>query len=323
MGYRVIKTAVATLAAIYAATLLQLDNPLSAGILAIMGVDTTRWRGLRTVFARFGASVVGLGVASMLFYFFGFHIWVLSVYILLAFPVVARFGFSAGVVTGAVVVFHLFGSGDISWASIGNEIALLLIGLGIATLLNLAYMPKESKTLESLRSRTEESFSGVFAGMASYLRDPEIVWSGGEMLDAESAIERGVAVAKRAQENRFVQQNEPWLLYFHMRRQQLDSIELMMESVAIVSQRVPQALDIAALFERLSVDVRSEYYEGNTERELARLEQQFKRMELPSTREEFETRAALFSLCRELRRFLSIAMREKKQRSSSPNQVIQ
>lgn len=323
MGFRVIKTAVAALAAIYAAMLLQVDNPLAAGILAIMGVDTTRWRGIRTVLARFGASAIGLGVASLLFYFFGFHIWVLSLYILLAFPLITRFGFKEGVVTGAVVVFHLFASGVVSWKTVGNEIELLLIGLGWATVFNLAYMPKEGKALEALRGTVESSFSAVFAELARFLRDPSALWSGSELLSAETAIEQGVAVATRARENRLVPQNEPWLVYFHMRRQQFDSIQQMMEAVALVSRRVPQALDIAELFERLSEDVRSAYYEGETERRLDRLDLAFKGMELPRTRDEFETRASLFALTRELRRFLSIAKRLKKQRSSSPNQVIE
>ncbi|GIO11544.1 hypothetical protein J19TS2_10990 [Cohnella xylanilytica] len=323
MGFRVIKTAVAALTAIYAAILLQVDNPLSAGILAIMGVDTTRWRGLRTVFARFGASLVGLAVASLLFYFCGFHIWVLSVYILIAFPLIARFGFKEGVVTGAVVVFHLFSSGEIGAKTIGNEVLLLLIGLGWATFFNLVYMPKEGKTLEALRRTTEEGFAAVFGELARFLRDPGTVWSGDEMLKAEAAIEEGIVVAKRTRENRLIPQTEPWLLYFHMRRQQLDSIQLMMESVALASQRVPQALDIARLFDGLAEDVRSEFYEGKTELRLDKLEAEFRGMPLPATRDEFETRAALFQLCRELRRFLSIAKREKKRRSSSSRQVIE
>jgi len=323
MGFRVIKTAVAALTAIYAAILLQVENPLSAGILAIMGVDTTRWRGLRTVFARFGASLVGLVVASLLFYFCGFQIWVLSVYILIAFPLIARFGFKEGVVTGAVVVFHLFSSGEVSAKTIGNEVLLLLIGLGWATFFNLVYMPRESKTLEALRRTTEEGFAAVFGELARFLRDPSTVWSGDEMLKAEAAIEEGIVVAKRTRENRLIPQTEPWLLYFHMRRQQLDSIQLMMESVALASQRVPQALDIARLFDGLAEDVRSEYYEGKTELRLDKLESEFRSMPLPATRDEFETRAALFQLCRELRRFLSIAKREKKRRSSSTRQVIE
>ncbi len=323
MGFRVIKTAVAALTAIYAAILLQVENPLSAGILAIMGVDTTRWRGLRTVFARFGASLVGLAVASLLFYFCGFQIWVLSVYILIAFPLIARFGFKEGVVTGAVVVFHLFSSGEVSAKTIGNEVLLLLIGLGWATFFNLVYMPRESKTLEALRRTTEEGFAAVFGELARFLRDPSTVWSGDEMLKAEAAIEEGIVVAKRTRENRLIPQTEPWLLYFHMRRQQLDSIQLMMESVALASQRVPQALDIARLFDGLAEDVRSDYYEGKTELRLDKLESEFRGMPLPATRDEFETRAALFQLCRELRRFLSIAKREKKRRSSSTRQVIE
>lgn len=323
MGFRVIKTAVAALTAIYAAILLQVENPLSAGILAIMGVDTTRWRGLRTVFARFGASLVGLAVASLLFYFCGFQIWVLSVYILIAFPLIARFGFKEGVVTGAVVVFHLFSSGEVSAKTIGNEVLLLLIGLGWATFFNLVYMPRESKTLEALRRTTEEGFAAVFGELARFLRDPSTVWSGDEMLKAEAAIEEGIVVAKRTRENRLIPQTEPWLFYFHMRRQQLDSIQLMMESVALASQRVPQALDIARLFDGLAEDVRSEYYEGKTELRLDKLESEFRGMPLPATRDEFETRAALFQLCRELRRYLSIAKREKKRRSSSTRQVIE
>ncbi|MBB6730378.1 aromatic acid exporter family protein [Cohnella zeiphila] len=323
MGIRVIKTAVATLTAIYAAMLLNVDNPLAAGILAIMGVDTTRWRGVRTVLARFGASAVGLGVASALFYFFGFHIWVLSVYILIAFPLVARAGFKEGIVTGAVVVFHLFATGVVSVHTISNELFLLLIGLGWATFFNFVYMPKEKKTLEKLREETELGFAAVFAELARYLRNPDRIWSGGELLATESAVEEGMAVANRARENRLLPQTEPWLLYFHMRRQQLDSIQSMMESVALASERVPQAQDIAGLFERLADDVRSDYYEGQTETGLDSLERQFKSMALPATRDEFETRAALLQLCRELRRYLSIAKREKKRRSSSQQSVIE
>ena len=47
-----------------AALLLGVDNPLAAGILAILGIDTTRWRGMKTVFARFVASVLGLIVSD-------------------------------------------------------------------------------------------------------------------------------------------------------------------------------------------------------------------------------------------------------------------
>jgi len=323
MGFRVIKTAAATLAAIYTAYLLGVENPLAAGLLAILGVETTRWRGIRVVAARFGASVLGLGLASLLFGLVGFHIWVLAVYILLAFPALGRFGLKEGVVTGAVVVFHLFARGEVTLHALGTELALLAIGLGWATVFNLAYMPKENKALTELRYLTEHAFSEVFSRLAEYLRNPDTVWDGDEILQAESAIEEGILIANRARENRLIPQDEPWQLYFQMRRQQFESIQLMMECIALVSRHVPQADLIAVLFDRLQQDVRSEYYEGETERMLTELEQGFRGLPLPRTRDEFEIRAALFHLSRELRRFLSVAVRMKKRKSTSAHAIIQ
>lgn len=323
MGFRVIKTAIATLVAIYTAFLLDIDNPLGAGLLAILGVETTRWRGLRSVFARFMASVLGLFLASVLFETVGFEIWVLSMYIVIAYPVLARVGLKDGIVTGSVVVFHLFASGEVSMHTIGTELQLLLIGLGWATVFNLIYMPKEGKTLEKLRHETEAAFSEIFRELAIHLRNPDTVWAGEEVLASSQAIDEGIEVAGRARENRFIPQNEPWLLYFHMRRGQLESIQLMMESVAFISRRLPHADLIAELFDRLTSDVKSEFYEGETERRLGELDKSFRGMPLPATREEFETRAALFQLTRELRRYLSIASRVKKRKSPSASSIIQ
>lgn len=323
MGFRVIKTAAATLAAIYTAYLFGVENPLSAGLLAILGVETTRWRGIRTVVVRFMASVSGLLVASILFQFIGFHIWVLAVYILIAYPLLARTGLKDGIVTGSVIVFHLFARGEVTLDVIMTEIQILVIGLGWATIFNLIYMPKENKNLELLRIRTEQGFSVIFSRLAQYLRNPDSLWDGKEMLQTESAIEEGIEVSKRARENRLIPQDEPWQLYYQMRRQQLESIQLMMESVAFVSRHVPQAELIAVLFDRLTEDVKSEFYEGETERMLIELEASLKGMQLPTTREEFEIRSSLFHLLRELRRYLAIASREKKRKSTSTKAVIQ
>lgn len=323
MGFRVIKTAAATLAAIYTTYLFGVNNPLSAGLLAILGVETTRWRGIRIVFTRFMASVLGLLLASILFEFIGFHIWVLAVYILIAYPILARTGLKDGIVTGSVIVFHLFAWGEVTLEVIMTELQLLAIGLGWATVFNLIYMPKESKTLAILRSRTEQGFSDIFRRLAQHLRNPDSLWDGKEVLQTESAIEEGTEVSKRARENRLIPQDEPWQLYYQMRRQQLESIQLMMESVAFVSRHVPQAELIAVLFDRLTMDVKSEYYEGETERMLIELEKSLKGMTLPATRDEFEIRSSLFHLLRELRRFLAIASREKKRKSTSASAVIQ
>lgn len=105
--------------------------------------------------------------------------------------------------------------------------------------------------------------------------------------------------------------NEAWTAYFIMRKEQLSRIEGMLELISQVYQRMPQGEFAAVLFDRLSVDVNQEEYTGITEQMLAELEEDFKKMELPSTREEFEIRSAILQLCRELSLYLAVSKKNK------------
>ncbi|MOA18065.1 hypothetical protein D3C78_1383510 [compost metagenome] len=102
-----------------------------------------------------------------------------------------------------------------------------------------------------------------------------------------------------------------------MRRQQLESIQQMLVSLARVYERFPQSGPIADVLERLAEDVKSEEYQGFAEEQLIELSKMFRAMELPQTRDEFEVRAALRMLLHELDRFLHIAKRLKKKKEAS------
>lgn len=312
MGFRVIKTAVATLLAIFTADALGIDAPLSAGLLAILGVDVTRKRSLKTVSSRFFASLLGLMMAFVLFYFLGFHFWVLAAYILIAFPIISRAHFKEGIVTSSVVVFRVFGGEALSLHILLTQIELLIIGLGYATLVNFAYMPKDENKLKELRSKAESLFAVIFQQIAKSLRDPYHVWDGKELIEAGKLVEEGKLTAHRVLENQMIKPDEGWSIYFYMRKQQLERVEYMLELLSRVYQRMPQGEVTAMLFDQLSQDVLNEVYTGQTEDMLHELEQYFRQMELPSSREEFELRSTLLQLCRELDMYLQIAKKHKK-----------
>jgi uncharacterized membrane protein YgaE (UPF0421/DUF939 family) len=316
MGIRVVKTALAAIAAIYTAVYFGLEPPLGAGILAILGVEVTRMKGLKSAIVRFIASVLGLFLASLIFTLFGFHIWAVAVFILITFPILSRFQLKDGIVTSSVIVFHLFNREEVTSAIIGNEIMLLFAGLGWATVLNFVYMPKDEKQLTSNRLAIEDNFSVIFTEMALTLRNPSHVWGGEELLAAFQAIEDGAQRSIRNRENRIWGQEHYWSTYFEMRRQQLDSVQKMLVELAFVYEKWPQGVLIAELLERLASDVKSEVYEGSVETRLQELSLRFRGMELPRTREEFEVRAALLTLLHELQRYLAIAKRLKRKRQS-------
>lgn len=311
MGFRVIKTTVATVLAIVIAHLLGISNPLSAGLLAILGVDVTRKRSIQTVNSRFCASILGLIMSSVLFYLFGFHIWVLAVYILIGFPIISRANLKEGIVTSSVVVFRVFGGEDISFEALFTQVLLLIIGLGSAMVVNLMYMPNEEDKLTGIRRTVDGLFGRIFGQIASQLRDPNYIWNGQELIEASHEVELGLSTAQRALDNQVISPNEAWTIYFYMRKQQLDRIESMIQLISQVYQRMPQGESTAVLFDQLSQDVKQETYTGTTEHMLKVLEMEFKAMELPASREEFEIRSAILQLCRELALYLDISKKSK------------
>ena len=313
MGIRVIKTAVAVLASIYIAQWFGVRSPLSAGLLAILGVDVTKKKGLRTSFQRIAASLVSVTLSSILFGVLGFEIWVISLCILLLYPILVRLKLKEGAVTSSVVMFHIFMAKPITIDLILNEVALLLVGLGTATLINIVYMPREDKQLHAIRKRLEVCLSGILMQISMHLKDTDYIWSGSELLEAQELLEQGLEAARRSMENSLLQEESLWTSYFIMRNEQMDSIDRMIQLVAQVYKTLPHGELLAAVFERLSEDVKVDYYTGRSEKAMESLIGSYRQMPLPLSREEFEVRSALLQLMMELKAFLGVAKREKKQ----------
>ncbi|WP_438350979.1 aromatic acid exporter family protein [Paenibacillus sp. FA6] len=311
MGIRVIKTAIATLMSILIADMVGIPSPQGAGLLAILGVEVTRKRSLRTISARFFASIVGLLFACMLFAVFGFHYWVLGLFVLFGFPLIVKTSFKEGIVTSSVVVFRIFGGEDLSFPVLLTQVELLVIGLGSAMVVNMIYMPKVSEQMIEIRHKVDGLFAVIFKHISRTLHDPSYIWDGSELIEASKAIAEGSQAANRAMENQMLHPDAAWNIYFYMRKEQLDLILVMVQRIADVYQKLPQGELVAELMEQLSHDVTETEYTGRTEMLLEKLEQDFKEMDLPTNREEFEIRSSILQLCRELSLYLKIAKKSK------------
>lgn len=322
MGIRVIKTAAAVFFAIIIANALHLHYALSAGLLAILGVDVTIRKSLKSVSERIAATVIGLLFGSFVFFVFGFSTWVVAMFVLIYYPLMVKVKMADSIVSSSVLVFHIVSEGAVNLSNLMNEIWLLLVGLGTACVINLLYLPKADRKLAELRLRVDGLYSAIFMHFSAHLKDPSTIWDGREILDATDAIRDGVDSARKAAENKLFQVNDQWILYFEMRRQHFDSIQRMIDLIAQIYQSLPQGESVAKLFAVLSEDVKSEYYTGKSEAELLKLEQQFKTMPLPATREEFEMRSALLQLCLELKQYLSISKKVKKTRQEHVHSAL-
>lgn len=282
MGFRVLKTALAVIIAMYLAHVLDVKSPAAAGLLAILGIEVTKKKGIQSALHRIGASMLALLTGSLLFMVLGFHVWVVGIFILVVFPILHRLRITEGAVTGAVVMLHLFAYESAGWMAVLNEILLLLVGLGTATLINIAYMPKTDKAIEAHKQRIESLFSDIFVNMAKHLRDNTVIWDGKELLEVSEEINHGAGLAKRTMENTLIFGGDPYLqVYFFMRGEQLESIHRMIDLVAQVYQTLPQGEWVAAILEDISQSVKEDYYTGEAEKELQALDARYKQLPLP------------------------------------------
>lgn len=311
MGIRVIKTAIAAVMAIYIADWLSITSPLSAGLLAVLGVDVTRKRTIRNAFQRYASSILGLLFAALIFKIFGFYIWVIALFILITYPVLSRMKLKDGIITSSVIVFHVFSAGQISIDILINEVLLLSIGLGAGTLINLIYMPGSEERLEKTREHVEILFSDIFSYFAKHLRETNTIWDGHELLEATDQIREGLLLAHRSSENSLFRADDNWFVYFVMRQQQLESIHRMVDIIAHVYTILPHGHLVAELFEELSMNVKTKYYTGKVSDMLVQVEQEFKQTNLPVSRSEFEVRSSIMQLAIELKNYMSIAKSQK------------
>lgn len=305
MGYRTIKTAIGTAVSIWIAFLLQLDFPTSVGIITILCIQTTKRRSLKSGVNRFYASIIGLLSGGLIFCVAGYHPIILSLFILFYIPLLVRLKIQEGFVTSIVVLLHVYTLNSFTLSIFLNEIQLIIIGVGVAFLVN-SYMPSLSKDIQEYKDVIEKKFQTILYEFSAYLKDNERTWNGKELIEVEEIINKAKSIAIKDVENHLLRKQHKDYHYFEMREKQLELLKRMMPIVSSLNKNVKQSETFSLYLEDLSQNIHS----GNTTDLSLKKLQENKRLiqetELPITREEFETRANLHYLINEIENYLTI-----------------
>ncbi|MEI4770012.1 aromatic acid exporter family protein [Psychrobacillus sp. FJAT-51614] len=308
MGYRTIKTAVGAGLAIWIASLLDLEFATFAAIIVIMCIERTKKKTLITIKDKFFASLLSLILGGLFFEVLGYNPIVFSLFILLFVPILVRAHIQGGFVTSMVVVLHVYTVKDANWAMFLNELYIILIGMGIALLVN-SFMPNFKRDIENFKKEIEQKFEILLFELSAHLRDNMRNWDGKEILEVEDLINQSKSIAIQDVENHLLRKQNKDYYYLEMREDQLELLKHMMKIVAIFSSSsldVKQKEMFAEFLENLSRNVHSGDTTDISLNELEELNALISKMELPKTREEFEVRANLFYLIYEMKNYLNI-----------------
>lgn len=305
IGYRTAKTALGTTLAIMLAQFLELDHYTSAGIITILCIQVTKKKSLKSSWARFLACLIAMIFSFVFFEGIAYHPLVIGVLLLFFIPTTVVAKATEGIVTSTVVIFHLFSEEQITLEIIGNELSIVVIGIGMALIMNL-YMPSVEKKLKNLQIEIEENLAVIFQEIERYLTEKDQKWDGKEITKTAKLIDEAKTTAFRDVENHFLRHENSYYHYFKMREKQFEIIERVIPIVTSIHIAMEQSKMIADFLHELSLNI----HPGNTANkflnQLQEMKRSFEEMDLPKTREEFEARAALLHFIREMEQYLVI-----------------
>lgn len=305
IGSRTLKTSIGTVIAISIAKFFELEHYTSAGILTILCVQVTRKKSFITAWQRFSAALIGIIFSFIFFEGIGYHPLIIGLILLLFIPTTVYLKITQGIVTSSVIILQFYNVNNMNLPSIMNGIFIIIIGIGVALLMNL-YMPSAEDKLLTLQKQLEAHFKKIFKEISSYLREGDHLWDGKEITLSYEVLQEGKGLALQNIENQFRRNEDEFYHYFKMRDRQFEIIERMLLLVS--------SLNIPMLHSRMIADLIDEIAEAisanNTAiiflAKLEDLQRSFKEMPLPQTREEFEVRASLFNFLAELERYLTL-----------------
>lgn len=304
IGLRTIKTAFGAALAIFIAEFLGLKYASAAGIITILSIQNTKKTSLVIAFQRIASTVLALFISCVLFEIFGYNPIVFGLYLIVFIPFAVRFRLTEGIVVSSVLVTHILVEKSVSVFWIKNELLLMIVGAGIAIILN-SYMPKINKKIKESQKLIEEDMRRILFNMAGNLRNKATDIKENELfLSLEASIKKGSDMAYRNLNNYIINEDKYYVMYMEMRTIQLQILKYMRNHFTRFYMTYEQTEMVAKLTEKIALELEEENPVDTLISELKRLYDEFKKQKLPETREEFENRAMLFQFLNDLEYFL-------------------
>ncbi len=311
IGYRTIKTAIGAPVAISIAQLLGVTNFASAGIITILCIQSSRKKSFLSAWHRFLACIIASIYSFIFFETLGYNPVVVGLMLAVFIPTAVFLNITQGIATSSVIIFNLYSASYLNFTFLFDQFFLIVVGIGTGLLLNF-YMPSLDKQLNGKRKRLEENFQIILLEIALYIRDKNKAWSGKEIAECEELFEEVDELVERDRENHLLRERHPYYEYFTMRKEQFELLKQMLPLVTKLPNKYSISEKVAQFFEDISKAV----HPGNTASifldSLEQLREEFDQEDLPSTQDEFETRANLFRLLHDIEDYLLLKSKFKK-----------
>ena len=240
IGVRTWKTGIGAVIAMIIAKELGLSYWVSAGIITILSIQSTKRESLKIAIKRIESVIIALIVSSVLFLALGFNSVVFGLYILVFIPLTVKLKVTDGIVVSSVLVTHLLVEKQVNSYWIINELGLMLVGVLVALILN-SYMPKNEEKIKEDIDYISEKIKEIFMDMAYSLRTHSVSIKEQRLFDE---LENRIELAKKRANDNFnnylFSDVKYYVHYIDMREVQFQILKYMREHFSRISITVKQ-----------------------------------------------------------------------------------
>lgn len=300
------KMAISATIAIFIAQGFKLEFAVTAGVIAILSIQNTKREALIIGARRIISATIAVILSYLLYVLLGNNPLVFGVVLLIFIPIAKKLKIEEGIAVGAVLSTHLLVNNNIDLGWIVNEEAITFIGIGVASLFNL-YMPSLDDEFNENKETIEKLYRDIISDMAKSLVTKAIPVNEKKRLEeVESLVEDTRGLAYKINNNNLFKKNLYFVDYIEMRAKQLEAIKRMMSHFSRFSITYDQTLIMSKFTENIANNIYADNDCVELICKLNNLRNNYKEMQLPKTRDEFENRAMLFQFLNDLEDFLLI-----------------
>ena len=309
---KTVKMALSATIAIFIANEIGLQFGVTAGVIAILSILNTKKEAIKVGAKRVLACTIAIVLSGAFYMVLGNNTVIFGLFLLIFIPITKKLNLEEGISIGAVLSTHLLTSNNINLQWMINEFALSFIGIGVALIFNL-YTPSLEDEFLKNKEIIVDKYKSILSEMAlRLLMDFELQIEQVDLEKVEKLILDTREIAHKINNNYLFKNDNYYVNYIDMRIMQLDTIRRMKNHFGRLDMKYDQAVILSEFTLNVSVNVHEKNDCIKLIEELQGLREEYKEMELPRTRKEFENRATLFQFLNDLEDLLTIKKDFKK-----------
>ncbi|WP_163654037.1 aromatic acid exporter family protein [Listeria sp. PSOL-1] len=306
IGMRTFKTAIGATIAILLAQWLGLEYAVSAGVITILSIQNTKKSSLLLAVQRIYSTVLALSISAIFFLITGFNAFSFGLFLLVFIPIAVKLKVADGILVSSVLVTHILAQKSLSLYWFGNEMLLMMIGAGLGILLNL-YMPKLEVNLKNEQLKIEAIMRQILFSMSQGLKNQSAYLDNDRRFtELKTALSKMQKNASQNHDNHFFGSSHYYVQYVDMRLVQYRILTQMKRHLIAFEVSNEQSMALASLTEKTALELAEDNSAASLIEAITKMVRDFRKTELPKTREEFENRAVLFQFMNDFRYLLEV-----------------